>query len=174
MPSRRLLASLVAVLALSAPVAASAQVGEPAPPPASFGEASFGAPTARSLKAEQNEITLFDSRGRAVAYITLDDEATIYLWEGEPVAYLKRTSDDLHIYNFDGRHLGWLVRGVVMDHDGNGVGFVQGALSTATEFEPFKGFKQFKPFKGFEEFPPFRPLPSGYWSRVPLAMFLKV
>ena len=37
MPSRRLLASIVAALALSAPVAASAQVGEPAPPPASPG-----------------------------------------------------------------------------------------------------------------------------------------
>jgi hypothetical protein len=34
------------------------------------------------------EVSLFDASGKAVAYIDTDDELTIYLWSGKPVAYL--------------------------------------------------------------------------------------
>jgi len=44
-----------------------------------------------------DEVTLFDGRGKATAYIDLDDEFTIYLWSGKPVAYLKRDSYDLEV-----------------------------------------------------------------------------
>jgi hypothetical protein len=122
--------------------------------------------------AQEGEVTLFDKNAAAVAYVAVADEATIYLWQGRPVAYLKRDGDDVHIYNFDGKHLGWFDRGVIIDHDGNGVGFIKGALSTPTQTEPFKGFKEFKPFRSFEEFAPFRPLRTGYWSAIPLSLFL--
>src|SRR4051794_4518208 len=75
-----------------------------------------------AVLAQEREVTLFDKNGAAVAYIAVDDEATIYLWQGRPVAYLKRDGDDVHIYNFEGKHLGWFDRGVIVDHDGNGVG----------------------------------------------------
>ncbi len=57
------------------------------------------------LPAEQTqarEITLFDSKGEAIAYIDTSDELTIYLWDGDPVAYLY----DDHVYGFNGKHLG--------------------------------------------------------------------
>ena len=43
------------------------------------------------------EISLFNSDGDAVAYIdTNDEDNTIYLWNGTPVAYL---SSDSNYYN---------------------------------------------------------------------------
>jgi hypothetical protein len=122
----------------------------------------------------QTEVSLFDQRGRAVAYIALDDEATIYTWSGKPVAYLSRDGNDVHIYNFSGRHLGWFEDGLFVDHGGNVAGFRKGALNVATELEPFKGFREFKPFKGFQEFAPFKPLRSGRWSSIPLDVYLAI
>jgi hypothetical protein len=53
--------------------------------------------------ANDDEVTLFDQRGEATAYIALNDELTIYLWNGKPVAYLDRESgDDFHVYGFNG------------------------------------------------------------------------
>ena len=50
-----------------------------------------------------SEISLFNSNGEAVAYIAVDDDLTIYLWSGDPVAYI----DDEDVYGFNGKHLGW-------------------------------------------------------------------
>lgn len=36
----------------------------------------------------QDERSLFDSKGRASAYVVANDDLTIYLWGGQPVAYL--------------------------------------------------------------------------------------
>jgi len=89
------------------------------------------------------ETTLFDPDGNSVAYIAPDDENTIYLWSGKPVAYLEGEN----IYGFNGKHLGWFEEGIIWDHDGNRVGFIKGTLPVFAKFEPFKAFKQFKPFK---------------------------
>jgi hypothetical protein len=110
-----------------------------------------------SLATADDEATLFDGRGKAIAYIAVDDEMTIYLWSGKPVAYLDRDSrDGFHVYGFNGKHLGWFVGGVVWDHEGNASCAVK-ERSQSTEFEPFKSFKQFRPFKSFKEFAPSRP-----------------
>ena len=121
-----------------------------------------------SLLAE--EVSLFDHEGSATAYIA--EDLTIYLWSGEPVAYLYPQSNSVHIYGFNGHHLGWMADGIIIDHDGNAVGSVRGALQMFYQFEPFKSFKQFKPFKSFREFAPFAPFRSNRWSRVPLRLFL--
>ena len=42
-----------------------------------------------SLQVYAQEITLFDSNGNARAYIDYNDDATIYLWNGKPVAFWK-------------------------------------------------------------------------------------
>lgn len=56
--------------------------------------------------AAAQETTLFDSRGRAAAYIA--EDLTIYMWSGKPVAYLDRDSGGgFHVYGFNGKHLGW-------------------------------------------------------------------
>jgi hypothetical protein len=124
-----------------------------------------GSGTARA----DDEITPFDGRGRASAYIAPDDEGTIYLWSGKPVAYLDADSaSGFHICGFNGKHLGWFVGGIVRAHDGNAACAVKERLRS-TQFEPFKGFKQFKPFKGFKEFAPrslqlFRPIRLAAFS----------
>ena len=128
----------------------------------------------QSARALEDEVTLFDKNGKAVAYIALDDETTIYLWTGEPVAYLKEVQGKYSIYGFNGKHLGWFVDGLVRDHSGYVVGFVESAGNFATEFEPFKSFRQFKPFKSFREFQPFYPFEQNVWSRLDLRILLSM
>lgn len=114
------------------------------------------------------EISLFNSNGDAVAYIDVSDDRTIYLWDGEPVAYLE--SDN--VWGFNGDHLGWFEDGIIMDHKGNAVGFVDGALSLYTNYEGYKGYKDFKPFKDFQDFEPYKPYYSSRFSILPLSLFL--
>lgn len=123
--------------------------------------------------AQEEETTLFDSRGNAIAYIAMDsDEPTIYMWSGKPVAYLGSSSaNGFNIYGFNGKHLGWFVKGVARDHDGNGACGVRDVVDSP-KFEPFKAFKEFKPFKAFKEFEPFRPAFTLKWSSTPCGMFL--
>jgi hypothetical protein len=111
------------------------------------------------------ETALFDGQGRATAYVAADDGFTIYLWSGKPVAYLDPDrSGGFHVYGFNGKHLGWFVRGIIRDHDGDAACVVKERLRS-TEFEPFKAFKQFKPFKSFKEFAPFRPFFTTSWGQ---------
>jgi hypothetical protein len=130
--------------------------------------ALLGAPSA----ALADDVALFDGTGKATAYVAVDDELTIYLWGGEPVAYLERDSaGGFHIYGFNGKHLGWFVDGIVRDHDGDAACATKERLRS-TEFEPFKSFKQFKPFKSFKEFAPFRPFFTNSWGGTPCQFLL--
>jgi 4-fold beta flower protein len=107
--------------------------------------------------------------------IKVDDESTIYMWDGRPVAYLYDSGispDSSSIYNFDGNHLGWLNKGIVRDHNGYAIGFLKGTATVPTQFEPFKRFREFEPFKGFREFAPARPADIQQWSATPLSVFL--
>ena len=118
----------------------------------------------------EDETALFDGRGRAIAYIA--DDLTIFLWAGKPVAYLDRdNAGGFHIYGFNGKHLGWFIRGIARDHKGNAA-CAEKEVLRSTEFEPFKGFKEFKPFKSFKEFAPFRPTFSQDWSEMTCRLFL--
>lgn len=115
---------------------------------------------------QESELSLFNSTGKATAYIDFADERTIYLWSGDPVAYLERDSQGgYHVYGFNGEHLGWFVGGILRDHDGKAACATKDAMSR-TDFEPFKSFKKFKPFRSFQEFAPFRPFFSDGWSEL--------
>ncbi|MGQ1947966.1 4-fold beta flower protein [Geofilum sp. OHC36d9] len=114
-------------------------------------------------------MTLFDKDGNPVAYIEIQDENTIYLWDGTPVAYL----DSENIYGFNGKHLGWFNDSIIRNHEGEKSGFTKSSVPVNAKFEPFKSFKQFKPFKSFKEFAPFKPFDSSSISSLPLKDFLK-
>lgn len=114
--------------------------------------------------------TLHDGQGNAVAYIDFDDENTVYLWDGSPVAYL---SSENRLYGFNGKHLGWYEDGIVWDHSGRRNGYNAQALSVFAKFEPFKAFKKFKPFKSFEEFAKFKPFKTGTVSPDTLQSYLQ-
>ncbi len=62
-----------------------------------------------SAQNSNDEITLRSGSGDCAAYISNDDDSTVYLWNGEPVAYL--VSQD--IYGFNGKPFGWFLKGLV-------------------------------------------------------------
>ncbi len=119
------------------------------------------------------EVTLFDSEGEARAYIDANDDLTIYLWKGTPVAYLVPDNNDFHIYGFNGKHLGWFEDGIIRDNDGYVIGFVKGAINKSTKYEPYKGYKAYKPYKSYTEYAPYKPYYKSRFSNIPLALFLR-
>ena len=119
------------------------------------------------------EITLFNSKGEAIAYIDTDDEdIPMYLWNGTPVAYLVPDRDAFSIYGFNGKHLGWFEDGLIYDHEGYVVGFQKGAISEYTQYEPSKSYKQYKPYKGYKEYAPYKPYLQNSFSSQSLSLFL--
>lgn len=124
-----------------------------------------------SLTYAQSEISLFNSDGEATTYIDTDD-ATIYLWEGKPVAYLHKKGGAYHIYGFNGEHLRWFVDGIVRDHEGNAVGVTESATNMYTGYESYKGYKEQKPYKDHREYAPYQPYFSNSWSSINLSGFL--
>lgn len=115
-----------------------------------------------------HEISLYDDAGEAVAYIDIDDEMNIYLWKGEPVAYL----DGQSIYGFNGKHLGWFKEGIIWDHEGYAVGFIEGAVNKLTKLERLKGLQKLTPLKSLQQLEPLEPLHKSLWARLPLEIFL--
>ncbi|SRR5258706_594038 len=124
-------------------------------------------------KANDEEITLFNGKGKAIAYIAVSDEMTVYLWNGKPVGYLNpdKGAKGFHVFGFNGKHLGWFVEGIVRDHDGDAACAVKERLK-ATEYEPYKSYKEYKPYKDYTEYPPYRPVFSKSFSDVTCSMFL--
>lgn len=104
----------------------------------------FASAISTTAYADQ-EISLFDAGGRATAYIAVDDELTIFLWSGKPVAYLEPSdAGEFHVYGFNGSHLGWFLQGAVWSHDGSASCAVK-ELMSSTEYEPYKSYKEYKP-----------------------------
>lgn len=107
------------------------------------------------------EITVWDRRSVATAYIAAADDNTIYLWTGEPVAYLL----DDHVYGFNGRHLGWYQDGIIWDYEAVSVGFTRQAPYVAQTSEPPKAAKQPRPARlPREAAPPEPPKTLGVYT----------
>ena len=124
-----------------------------------------------SVRAE-DEVSLFSGSGKAEAYVAIDDELTIYLWSGKPVAYLlKDSAGGYHVYGFNGKHLGWFIKGIVRDHEGNASCAVKEAMRS-TEYEPYKAYKQYKPYKSYTEYAPYRPSFSSSFGDTPCRFLL--
>ncbi len=87
------------------------------------------------------EKTFFNKQGYPVAYLTDDYDRTIYLWEGQQVAYL---FDERIIYGTNGRQLGWFIDGVIYNHSGERIGFTSGTCPVAPSKEPVKPKKYVK------------------------------
>lgn len=107
-----------------------------------------------------DEIALYNSAGEPVAYIA-DTDSTIYLWSGKPVAYLH--SDE--VYSFDGKHLGWFVKGLIYNHEGEVVAAIRSRLKNVPQIAPIKSIKEIKPIKGIREISPVKPILLLAWSR---------
>lgn len=125
--------------------------------------------------AADDEVTLFDVAGKPVAYVT--DDMVVYLWSGRPVAYLtddvNSHGDVFHIYGFNGKHLAWLLAGLIRDHQGSIVGGLKEDLRRPTEPEPAKGAKQPAPRKAEKEPAPDRSVASARLAGLTLETLLR-
>lgn len=123
--------------------------------------------------SQTDETTLYDSKGKAAAYIA--DDMTIYLWSGKPVAYLSSGGGGTSVYGFNGKHLGWFEKGYIRDHDGDAACGVKGVIRSP-QLEALKSLKELKPLKSLKELAPLKPLISmsclmypavSFWGSVP-------
>lgn len=119
---------------------------------------------------EEGEISLYDQNGYARAYIAKD--LTIYLWLGDPVAYLDNSNGNWNVFGFNGVHLGWFEEGVIYNKNGDIVGAQKGALQIYTAASLAKSPKSPTLPKSPKEIPSIKPMFSKSWSQSSLGRFL--
>lgn len=117
------------------------------------------------MKEGNMALDFYDSNGRPYAYS--DDEATIYTYAGNPIAYLSGDS----VYSLSGNHLGFFENGHIWDHSGAAVLFTDdasgGPLKPLKAIKPLKGLKSLLPLKGLKELKPLRAIKGLGWSSSP-------
>ncbi len=117
-----------------------------------------------ALALAQDDVSLYDERGNAVAYVALNDARTIFLWGGKPVAYLQGDDPDIQeVYGFNGRRLGLLTAGLIIDKDGKTL-CATAAQMSATQPDPPKPARWFIPVKAYPKFGPPPAQPTATWS----------
>ena len=116
---------------------------------------NYGTKTMRS-------ITFYDKNGDPFCYT--EDDCHIYDFDGNPIAYIENDC----VWNYDGKHLGFMHNGWIIDHSGDYLLFTEqstgGPLKPLRSLSPLKGLKSLKPLKGLKELTPLRPLTSLSWS----------
>lgn len=118
------------------------------------------------------QITLFDSEGEARAYIDYDEDATIFMWDGTPVAFIEKEGRDLCVFGFNGSFLGWYEDGIIYDKKGYAVGARKGAVSMITKIEKIKGIQKITPIRPITPITPISPIFKSSWSNTSLTEFL--
>ena len=108
------------------------------------------------------EIVFYNRNGRPIAYT--EDWATIYLYTGDPVAYLI----DGAVYAFTGTHLGWFVEGRILDQAGRDLfitNLAMGRPATPLKLAPLgKGAKRTRPLRRLKEPEAAQPLRVRVWA----------
>lgn len=129
--------------------------------------------TVSTLSAQQ--VSLFDKEREARAYIDYDKEATLFMWDGTPVAYIEKKGKNLCIFGFDGDFLGWYEDGVVYDKKGYVVGAREGASSMIPHIktERIKGIQKTIPTRRMvTSFTTTKPIFKRQWSNTSLTELL--
>jgi len=108
------------------------------------------------------EITFYNRNGIPIAYT--EDGEHIFLFSGEPVAYLYGES----VFSFTGKHLGWFREGWIRDNFGECVFFTEntqgGPAKPMKCMKPMKSMKLMKSMKAMKEMRPMRPMNKLSWS----------
>ena len=126
--------------------------------------------TVSTLSAQQ--ISIYDSDGEARAYIDYDEEATIFMWDGTPVAFIEKDGNDLCVFGFNGSFLGWYEDGIMYDKKGFAVGARKGAVNMITKIEKIKGIQKITPIRPITPITPIQPIWKSSWSNTSLTEFL--
>jgi|SRR5690625_2452910 len=125
------------------------------------------------LHAQQ--VTLYDSFGEPRVYIDYDEDAAVFMWDGTPVAYVKKIRQHEGFFSFDGEFLGWYEGGIVYDRNGFVVGAQQGAtdLLLRTKTERRKGIQKRIPTRRMAPyFTGTKPVWKRRWSNTSLTELL--
>ena len=123
-----------------------------------------------TLFAQQE--SLYDNGGQARAYIDYDQDATIFMWDGTPVAYIEKVGGDMCVFGFNRRFLGWYEDGIIYDKNGYVAGACKDAINMLTMFERVKGVQKVVPVRPITSFAPFKPFWKNYWSSTSLTELL--
>jgi hypothetical protein len=126
--------------------------------------------TSISIGAQQ--VSLYGSDGEATAYIDYNKEATIFLWDGTPVAFITSDRIDICVFGFNGRFLGWYDNGILYDKNGYAVGARKDATNMVTKLERIKGIQKITPIRPILPMTPIKPMWKNYWSNTSLLEFL--
>jgi hypothetical protein len=106
--------------------------------------------------------TFYDRHGSAIAYS--DDDVHVFLFDGEPVAYL----EDDAMYSYPGELMGWFEDGWLRDKDGRCVAFSEqaqgGPPHSVNERRPYPALKQALPLQQRRDPRALRPIHSNAWS----------
>lgn len=109
--------------------------------------------------------TLYDRKGKATAYVHTDNEH-IYLYNGEPVAFLRAEN----VYSFKGRYLGWIDNGWFYDRKANPAFFTVestgGPSKPSRQSKPSRSSIKSRPSKSSRESRPSKPSKSSSWSEL--------
>jgi hypothetical protein len=107
-------------------------------------------------------ITFYDRSGVPVAYS--DDGTHVFLYSGDPVAYL----EDEAMYAYRGELLGWFEEGWLRDKDGHCVAFSDHAAGgpphAVSGRRPYPAMKQAIPVAQRRDPRSLRPIHSNVWS----------
>ena len=125
-----------------------------------------------SQEVRAQQISLYDSKGDACAYIDLDDEMNIYLWDGTPVAFLEKDGNEICIFGFNGRFLAWYENGIVYDNKGYVIAAKKGVVNMIYRIEPIKGLQRITPLKSITQLVPMQPMLRDSWSDNLLKQYL--
>jgi hypothetical protein len=126
------------------------------------------------MSAFAQQVSLFDSNGEARAYIDLDKDATIFRWDGTPVAFIKMDNNEICIFGFSGKFLGWYESGIMYDKQGYAVGVKKGAVNMIYKLEGIKGIQKIIPIRPIAPITPIKPIWKNSWSSTNLAEFLHI
>jgi hypothetical protein len=126
------------------------------------------------ITAEVNaqQTSLYDSEGEARAYIDFDENATIFMWDGTPVAFLEKDGNDICVFGFNGNFMGWYEGGIIYDKNGYAVGARKGATNMMTKMERMKSMQKMTPMRSMTNMTPMQPMMKSSWSSTSLSEFL--
>ena len=118
------------------------------------------------------QLSLYDRDGEARAYIDYNEDATIFMWNGQPVAFVEKDGRDLCVFGFNGLFLGWYKGGVIYDKQGYVVGANKEVLNTIVKIEGIKGIQKITPIRPITPITPIQPILMNSWGRNSLIGFL--
>jgi len=125
-----------------------------------------------TLSVNAQQTSLFDSEGEAIAYIDYEEDATIFMWDGTPVAFLENDGSGNCVFGFNGKFLGWYENGIIYNEEGYLVGAKEGAVNIRTQREPRKSRQLRVPRKPRTPRVQRTPRWNRSWSNTSLTEFL--